>query len=108
MHGGMLREPVTIQEPGLGARDDVGGFAEAWDLVAAVPAYLRALSGSEQFYAQRLQATASVRVTIRYREDLTEAMRILIRNEPYQIRYIENVEFRNRWTTILCERGVAT
>lgn len=108
MHGGMLREPVTIQEPGLGARDDVGGYTDSWDLVANLRAYVKPLSGAEQFYAQRLQANASVRVTIRYRSDLTEDMRILIRTIPYQIRYIENMEFRNRWTTMLCERGEPT
>lgn len=108
IHGGMLREPVTIQAPGLGARDAVGGYADSWTLVAETRAFVKPMSGAEQFFAQRLQANATVRATIRYRDDLDESMRILIRSVPYQIRYIENLEFRNKWTSLLCERGEPT
>ncbi len=107
IHSGMLRESVTIQSP-TNTRDSVGGFTTVWTDVLATRAQVRGLSGSEQFFAQRLEANASVKVTIRYRSGITEDMRVLIRDEPYQIRYIDNLEFRDRWLVMTCERGVAT
>ena len=107
MHSGLLMEPVTVQDP-TNTRTALGGFTVSWATFIATKAHVRSLNGSEQFFAQRIQANVSVRVTIRYREGITEDMRIIIRDVPYQIRYVDNLEFRNRWLSMLCERGGAT
>jgi len=107
MHSGLLREQITIQQPDM-TRDSLGGFTTAWVNVTTTRANVRGLSGAEQFFAQRLQATATTRVTLRYLSGITAGMRVLIRSTPYQIRYIDNIEFRDRWLSMLCERGEPT
>jgi SPP1 family predicted phage head-tail adaptor len=68
----------------------------------------KALSGYERNNADRLDAQTKNRITMRYREDITESDRILFRGKAYNIRFIDNVEMRNRWLVIDVDGGVAT
>ena len=78
MRAGRLRHRVTSQQPTEGAADSYGATADSWsDVVANVPAEVLTLSATEAFTAQQVEAEATVQVTLRYRSDLTSAMRFV-------------------------------
>lgn len=82
------------------------------------------VSGAERVFNERLNAEVTVKATIRYRSDIKESDRVVfgssgggggdevIELDPsgkvYQIRHIDNIEFRNRWMVLSLDGGVAT
>lgn len=104
---GMLREPVEFQSQVI---TSVGGGASSITYTnrANVRGAFKPMSGSERLYAERLDATTRNRLVIRYRSDLTESDRVIIRGRAYQIRSIINTEFRNKFLEIDLDGGVAT
>lgn len=104
---GMLREPFIIQSQELTA---IGGGATATEYVATGfgKCQFKPLSGSERLYAERIDAVTRNRALMRYRPSLKESDRLVIRGRAYNIRFINNIEFRNRWLEIDLDGGVAT
>ena len=107
MTAGMLREPVEFQAQVI---TSVGGGASeiTYTNKANVRGHFKPISGNERLYAERLDATTRNRLVIRYRSDLTESDRVIIRGRAYQIRSIINTEFRNKFLEIDLDGGVAT
>jgi len=105
----MLREPVTFQRKTRTANGR-GGFTETWAEISGAPTrgHMKALSGSERLMADRVDATTRNRLVVRYFSGLREEDRVLIRNRTYNIRFLNNVEFRDRWLEIDLDGGVAT
>jgi SPP1 family predicted phage head-tail adaptor len=68
---------------------------------------VKALSGSERWASQRVEATASHKIVIRYFADLSAADRAVIRGREYQIRWINNLDFADEWLEISAQVGVA-
>jgi SPP1 family predicted phage head-tail adaptor len=102
----MLRHTVELQSPSR-TKDDGGGAATTWSTFATQPAYFKALSGGERYVYERLEANQLFRCVIRYRDDVGAEDRILFRSQPFQIRRVTNVEFRDRWLELIVEEGVA-
>lgn len=105
---GMLREPVTFERL-TRVSDGSGGFSEPWTAVSGAPTrgMVKPMSGSERWQSQRVEAKATHRIVVRYFADLTEADRVVIRDRAYNIRFINNVDFADRWLEISAEVGVA-
>jgi len=105
----MLREPVTFQRL-TRTPDGAGGFAEAWAAITGAPtrAMVKPMSGGERFQSQRTEATSTHKVVVRYFADLTEVDRAVVRGRAYQVRFINNVDFDDKWLEISAEVGVAT
>ena len=84
MTAGMLKEPVTFQRA-TKAIDGAGGYTETWGAIsgAADRAKARALSGSERFASDRVEAVTRWRITVRYFAGLLESDRVLIRTRAY-------------------------
>jgi head-tail adaptor len=104
----MLREPVAFERvtrTGNGS----GGFDETWAAIdgSVTRAHVKALSGSERFQSDRVEATTRWRIVVRYFAGLTEVDRVIIRNRAHNIRFINNVEMRDRWLEIDLDGGVA-
>lgn len=102
-----LREPLVFQRQTL-TSDGKGGQAITWQTLFSTYGEVKPLSGRETMFAMKLEGKVTHRIYIRYRSDLTEVDRVVVRNEPYQIRAVLNIEMRNRWLELLCEQGVAT
>lgn len=104
----MLREPVTFQRK-TRTSNGAGGFTEVWATVSGAPtmAYVKAVSGGERWASERVEARATHRVVVRYFEDLTEVDRVVIRDRAHNIRFINNVDFEDKWLEITTEQGVA-
>lgn len=103
----MLRHNIALQSRANTA-DGSGGYTTVWTTYATVGARLENVSGSERLHSQRLDAETTVKATIRYRSDITESDRVSFDGKVYQIRHIDNLEFRNRWLRISLGGGVAT
>lgn len=103
---GMLREPVEFQRQ---VKTDIGGGATTITYVKRVDlrGHFKPMSGSERMYVERIDATTRNRLIIRHRTDLLESDRVIVRGRAYQIRFINNMEFRNKFLEIDLDGGVA-
>lgn len=72
---GILDQRITIQYLSL-ARGALGGHDEVWNDLATVYAQTIDLSGKEIFQSKAMGSETQVIVTIRWRSDVTNAMRI--------------------------------
>lgn len=100
---GDLKQRVTVQESAL-TPDGSGGFTESWQAVAADPeiyAEIIPLSGGEQLRFHQLEITATHRITIRYRGDVTPAMRMVKSATVYDIASVTDRGGRGVWLDIL-------
>lgn len=109
INAGMLRTPVAF-ERATRAPDAAGGFTVTWAAISGAPTRARvvAMSGSERWASDRVEATARYRVTVRYFAGLLEADTVLIGGRRHNIRFVNNIEMRNRWLVIDVDGGVAT
>jgi len=76
MRTGRLRHRVTIQQPKAGSANEYGEIINTWTTLDTIWADVFELYGSEAVAAAQVSPEASVRVTTRYRADVSEDMRI--------------------------------
>jgi SPP1 family predicted phage head-tail adaptor len=72
---GTLTDRVVIQQNTTTA-DSQGGRASSWGTLATVWAAVRPAGAAEQLQVGAVQSVVSYAVTIRYRADVTPAMRL--------------------------------
>lgn len=108
LNSGKLKEPVTFQRKTL-TSDGAGGMTQTWATVNNSPtrAYVLPVSGSERYASDRVEATVRLRLVVRYTNTLLESDRVQIRNRIHNIRFIDNIEFANKWLQIDVDGGVA-
>lgn len=108
LNSGKLKEPVTFQRKTL-TSDGAGGMTQTWATVSNAPtrAYVLPISGSERYTSDRVEATVRLRLVVRYTTGLLESDRVQIRNKVHNIRFIDNIEFANKWLQIDVDGGVA-
>lgn len=87
-----------------------GGFTETWAALSGAPvrAHVKAVSGTERFASDRVEASTRYRAVVRYFTGHSEEDRILFRGRYFNIRFINNVEFKDRWLEIDLDGGAAT
>ena len=100
-----LRQAIALERNTKTANGS-GGFVYLWAPYATIKAGVKNLSGNERWVSERVDAVAKVRFTLRYREDILEADRIIFEGKAHNITFIDNVEYRKRWLIIDCEKGV--
>ena len=87
---GKLDQRVTLERRTRTA-DGMGGFAEAWGVIATVWAQVLPLRGAEKWEAMRVTADSRMKVRIRWRGDAdgqpyyTVADRLVWRGRTYNI-----------------------
>lgn len=84
LNAGDLDQRVTVQSPSASV-DALGQRVETWADVATVWAQATPLRGREFFAAGAMQSEAAVRFRLRYRTDITGAMRVVWRTVPHAI-----------------------
>ena len=106
---GQLKEPVTFQRK-TRTTDGAGGFTTSWPTITGTPTRARAkfASGGERYASERVEARVSVKIVVRYFAGLLEADRVEIRGKAYNIRFINNIEFADKWLEISLDGGAAT
>lgn len=104
---GAMRERVTLQQESR-VVDDGGGYPNSWVAVDTVWASVKPLTGRERQLAAQTEAPVSYRVTIRYRDDVTPAMRLVWGTRYLNITGIFNADQKKAYLTLECSEGVAT
>jgi SPP1 family predicted phage head-tail adaptor len=66
-------------------RDSEGVYTKSWQTLRKLWAKVYPVSGKEYFQAATTQNENTVRVVIRYRKDITSAMRFLYEGRSYEI-----------------------
>lgn len=103
-----LNQRVTIQQP-VYTDDAAGGGTVVWNDVATVWAEIRSRGGGagERLFAGKLEASATHEITLRYRSDVTPAMRVSYDGRVFNIRRVEDVDAAGVLLELLAEEGVA-
>ena len=109
IHAGKLSEPIAVQRATL-TTDGAGGQSQSWVAVSGAPtrAWVMPLSGSEQYRFDRMEANVKLKLVVRYTSSIQEKDRIVIRSRNYNVRFLNNIEFADKWLEIYVDGGVAT
>lgn len=109
---GKMRERVTIQKNGATRTNGVR-TADSWTALETVYGRLRPLSARELRIADQNREIVTHEVTMRYRSDLgdddTELFpryRLLIGSRSFDVRSVQNVDFKNRINLLRAEEKV--
>lgn len=102
---GNLRRRITLQRR-IPGQDAYGQGKEAWKDVAAVWADIEPVSGREIMLGQAVGAEVAHKIIIRYRGDVTPAMRAIYRGRAYHITSVIDVEARHIAMHLLCSEGL--
>jgi SPP1 family predicted phage head-tail adaptor len=84
-----------------------GAVEKGWAFVARGQGDFKPLSGAEAFYAMRTDATTKNKIVMRYRTDLKESQKLKINGRFFNIRFIKNIENKNRFLEIDLDGGGA-
>ena len=102
-----LRHRIDIQQLAYTIDSNTGARSDSWTtFVANEPASIAPLSGREFIAAQSVQAGVSTRITIRKRDGIIPANRIVHGNTIYNIISVLPDPTLERHLTLLCDSGV--
>ena len=87
MKAGTLNRLVLIEQP-EGGQDSVGQPNTGWDEVASVWADVRTQGGLESIRSGAEVSTIRASIRIRYRTDITAAMRVTDGSAVYQVKAV--------------------
>ena len=99
---GARRLRVTLEQP-VETPDGIGGTTRSFAPYAMLWARLEPLSASERSEAQAAHAAVSHRLTIRWRGDVTAAMRFVVAGTIYPVKASFDPEGRRRNLVCLVE-----
>ncbi len=99
---GALRHRILFQSEEK-ISDDAHGHTSIWNDVAVTWADIEPLAGRELYYAQQIKNTISHKITIRYREDINEEMRIIFGIRIFKIESIINIKEQKKLLLLRCE-----
>jgi SPP1 family predicted phage head-tail adaptor len=102
MNIGSLNRRVSIVQPGA-QTDQIGQPAPVWTELAPAWASVRYLSGVESLKADAVTATAKASVRIRYRDDVTTAMRVVFGALVFNITAVLPDERAREYVDLVCE-----
>ncbi|HDR8947262.1 TPA: phage head closure protein [Burkholderia vietnamiensis] len=105
MRSGDFNRRITIQVKQAG-QDDLGQPLTSWvDVAAAVPAYLLASTGREYVNSGEEISKAQVSMRIRWRTDVTAAMRVLYDGGIFNIEAVLPDYAGRRYVDLACSVG---
>lgn len=108
---GEMRRRVTIESQSAVA-DGQGGSTMTWGTFASGWAHLDPKTGVERLFAGKLEGDTYMRITMRWRQGVTTAMRVKyvtsFQTRYFQIHVILNKEEQWDFMTLLCMEGVGS
>lgn len=103
---GRLNRRVKLQQR-VATVDAEGQQSTQWVDVVNTWASIEPASGREVLMGQAIQAEVTHTVTIRYRQGVTAAMRLVYQAElPYNIQSVIDVDTRHIAMVLLCSQGL--
>lgn len=107
---GTLRHRVTFQVL-TETPDGQGGFTSTWADIGVNPTVWGEIIPAktyERFFSQQIQYQRTHQVTIRYRTDITQTMRMVFEGRIFQIKSVRAPEERKFFTVIDLEENQGT
>lgn len=92
----VLQSATTVQ-------DETGHPVPTWATLAPVWANIRHLSGVETIRAGAQTSAVKVSIRIRYRDDVTASMRVVLGSTTYEIKAVMPDEAGRQFTDLACE-----
>ena len=102
MRIGDLKHKIIIQQCTVTINSN-GVEEEIWTDFQTHWSAVSNLHGRELFQAMQIQKEKTVKFTIRYTNSIDESMRIVFQDHFYNILFIDNIKYGNRWLEILVE-----
>ena len=99
---GNLNKRVTIQGRVV-TQSTTGMEIETWSDLDTVWACVQPIKGKEFWQAQQISSKLDMRVTIRYRSNVSTLNRLKYGNRYFDIVAVINTDERNRFLTLMCE-----
>lgn len=108
LKAGRLRHLIEIQRPVSTQNETTGEFTTSWQsVVRELPAEVIPVSVREFIASRTMQSEVTARITIRYREGLTAAMRILHRGRVYNpLGWLPDPDSGIEYLTAPCTEGL--
>ena len=101
MRAGALRSRITIQHR-ADVANDIGELVPTWATLAAVWADVRHTSGTEAIKADASASIVRASIRIRFRSDITAAMRALVGSTIYEVQAVLPDQ-RREYLDLVCE-----
>ncbi len=99
---GDLDRKLMLEQP-VDTLDDIGGAVRSWALVASIWARVTPTRGAERFAGERAESALTHRIAIRWRPDVTGAMRLRDGAKTYCIHAATDGDGRRRIMICHCE-----
>lgn len=99
-----LNRKIVFQEMSITQDPDTGEIIEAWADIGEAFAKVEPLVGREFLAAAAIQSEGLVKFTLRYREGLNTAMRLIFDGGPWNMTSIQNIKSANRELLIYAKR----
>ena len=96
---GELRHRVGVLEF-VTYYDEWENQRKEWIEVEQVWAKVSNLHGREYFAAATIQLEKTLVFTVRYKEGLDESMRLRFQGKSYDIQFVDNIKYRNKFMEI--------
>ena len=108
--GAMVVDPGRLSarlvlETSADLPDGQGGVSESWTPVATLWGRIEPLRAAAREQAGAALAPVTHRVTIRYRDDVSHAMRFVYRNRVLDIRTLRDPDETRRYLVCDCEES---
>ena len=101
-----LRQRMALETP-VDVPDGAGGFSRQWQTVADIWAAIESMAPRSGFEAEQQDYSASHRITIRWRPDVSAGMRLNVVGGNYYINGAFDADGQRAFMTCYCE-GVLT
>jgi len=106
---GEMRHRVAVRS--ATQTNNLGVLVDSWSTIETVYASIRMLRADEVVNASQTEGIYTHEFTMRYRDDLgtadTEMLnkyRLLFRGDEYDVRAVDNIEFRDKYIVVKAER----
>ena len=99
---GGLRSRLTLETP-VDITDDNGGVTRSYAALAVLWGKILPAKSSDRFAAERMEQSISHAVRLRWRADITGAMRLRLGARIFLIHGVEDVNERHRYSLCQCE-----
>ncbi len=108
MRAGDLNKRLVISQAVAGspAVDEFGAPNMTWEELDTVWAAIEPLSGREFFAQQQVQSEITVRIRIRYRNDVLSGMKAEYGSKTYVIQNVIDKEEQHQELQLMCSEGV--
>ena len=105
LRAGTLRRQITLQRR-TSTNDTFGQQSTAWTTLRTSYAEIEPLTGRELETAQAINAEVTHRITLRYRSDITTALRITYQGRIFNVLSVLDIDTAHTALQLLCSEGL--